>query len=182
MDKLKSGWLSSELWLHLLHQAIVLAVLFGVIKPGSAATLEDEGRKDVAAVFVLIVSAYGAGQYLKSRHGLKQILGGPDPSAPPESAEDRPPDGPGGGLGVIGCLLTAVLLGGAIGLAQAGPPPAKACCPCGSACRCGPDCPCERDPGVFRIQVNGLGCRRPVNATPPRRPVAAGPVFRLRLP
>lgn len=71
MDKLKSGWKTSEFWTTLVLQGVSLAVIVGMVNNTESATLTDSLTKMVTAIFTLAVSGGTALAYIKSRFDLK---------------------------------------------------------------------------------------------------------------
>jgi hypothetical protein len=56
MDKLKSGWKTSEFWTTLVLQGVSLAVIVGMVNGTESATLTDSLTKMVTAIFTLAIS------------------------------------------------------------------------------------------------------------------------------
>jgi hypothetical protein len=71
MDKLKSGWKTSEFWTTIVLQAVSLAVIVGMVNGSDSATLTDSLTKMVTACFTLAVSGGTTLAYIKSRFDLK---------------------------------------------------------------------------------------------------------------
>jgi hypothetical protein len=120
---MKPGWRTSEFWLNVGQQVVVLLVLFGVIQPQDARNVQEQVAKDILAVCTLAVSATAVIHYVQGRIHLKA-------------------QGPGGSFRA-GLVLLAAL--GLAGPALAAPPPpavVKHCCPCGPGCVYGPSCRC----------------------------------------
>ncbi len=90
---MKPGWQTTEFWLNVGQQIVVLFVLFGVIQPQNAQTVQEEVAKDILAICTLAVGAgavihYVQGRiHLKARAGLLILaalgLSGPVLAAPP---------------------------------------------------------------------------------------------------
>lgn len=71
MDKLKSGWKTSEFWTTLIVQGVSLAVITGLINHSESANVTDSLTKMITATFTLIISGSTALAYIKSRFELK---------------------------------------------------------------------------------------------------------------
>jgi hypothetical protein len=158
---MKPGWQTSEFWLNVGQQVVVLLVLFGVIQPQNAQGVQEQVAKDILALCTLGVSAAAVIHYVQGRTHLKS-------QQPTPSGSFR-----------AGVLALALL--GLAGPALAAPPPSagvKHCCPCGPDCPCGPHCRCVAvEPVSIFPWRNAIEQRlhrletQPPSATPAQPPV-----------
>jgi hypothetical protein len=73
IDPIKPGYQTSEFWLTILHQVLMILVVLGVVTQGDSVGLESNISKAIISAFALVGSVISVYKYIHSRTIVKLL-------------------------------------------------------------------------------------------------------------